>query len=344
MTLDFGKDKTAIIKGIAILMMIVLHCAIPGYWDNPPLELANECLAHFMGTFKLCVGIFTFMVGYGYAFSKTKDARYSLEHIQKLLIPFWVILFIFTLPASYNNLQGGVCYKLTMNSLGINSELNWFSWFVAFYIYAMIIMPFISRIIDRSPVLWATVCIGSAFACEIAMHELCLNYTENDWTQRLFDCLMQTPGMILGYLFAKQGWYSRIRIPQTKLLSLLALLLMACILIVRSCQSAIVGFNLDFFYAPLFILAILIIFRQFNLAPFRQSLVTLGNTSVFMWFFHALFFTQATRAVYQPLVAISDSLWISIGWVVLLTFACSWLLTRAVQGVEWSISKLARNI
>lgn len=88
MDLEFGKDKTTIIKGIAIIFMIVLHCAIPQYWDIPLKEFSNVELTHFMETFKICVGIFTFMVGYGYAFAKTKDLEYSLKHIRKLLLPF----------------------------------------------------------------------------------------------------------------------------------------------------------------------------------------------------------------------------------------------------------------
>ena len=89
-TLSFGKDKTAIIKGIAILFMIMLHCGV------------GDVL-------KICVGIFTFMVGYGYAFARVKDWRYSWQHIKKLLVPFWAILFVFTFPVMYvkGNLGGG---------------------------------------------------------------------------------------------------------------------------------------------------------------------------------------------------------------------------------------------
>lgn len=89
-TLTFGKDKTAIIKGIAIIFMIMLHCGVAD-------------------VLKLCVGIFTFMVGYGYAFAKNKDWRYSLNHIKKLLIPFWTILLVFTFPVMYvqGNFGGG---------------------------------------------------------------------------------------------------------------------------------------------------------------------------------------------------------------------------------------------
>lgn len=88
MTLEFGKEKTAIIKGLAIIFMIILHCSIPGNWDISFMEFGCENWVRFMGVFKLCVGIFTFMVGYGYAFSKNKDLKYGLIHIRKLLIPF----------------------------------------------------------------------------------------------------------------------------------------------------------------------------------------------------------------------------------------------------------------
>lgn len=220
MILEFGKDKTAIIKGLAIIFMIVLHCAIPGNWDIPLRGFSNESLMHFMGTFKLCVGIFTFMVGYGYAFSKDKDLKYSLGHIRKLLVPFWVILIIFTVPVCYNQIEGGK--MLLINMIGVNSRLNWFSWFVAFYIFAMTVMPFVGRLIDKKPLLWSFVCIGLFFTGEVVLHEFCPNYTKNDWTQRLFDCLLETPCMILGYLFAKQHWFTKIYIPRSKSMSLLA--------------------------------------------------------------------------------------------------------------------------
>lgn len=95
MTVTFGKDKTLIIKGIAIIFMMLLHCYGNEAYDVE-LDFSHAPLARIHGVFKICVGIFTFMVGYGYAFSKNKDLKYSLQHIKKLLIPFWTILFGFT--------------------------------------------------------------------------------------------------------------------------------------------------------------------------------------------------------------------------------------------------------
>lgn len=50
-TIDFGPDKSQILRGLAIIFMITLH---------------NDTLPEF----KICVPIFTFLVGYGYAFAK----------------------------------------------------------------------------------------------------------------------------------------------------------------------------------------------------------------------------------------------------------------------------------
>ena len=120
-SLSFGKDKTAIIKGIAILFMIVLHHGGQAWFDVKLPAFRDVATISYLSVFKICVGIFTFMVGYGYSFAKSKDWRYSLQHIKKLLIPFWSILFIFTLPIIvYKGELGGV--KLILNLFGINSE------------------------------------------------------------------------------------------------------------------------------------------------------------------------------------------------------------------------------
>lgn len=90
--LEFGKDKTAIIKGVAILMMIVLHCCCgPSWYDTEIPAFKNPHFAVFMnGSLKICVAIYAFLVGFGYSFCKNRDCRYSLKHIWKLLLPYWI--------------------------------------------------------------------------------------------------------------------------------------------------------------------------------------------------------------------------------------------------------------
>lgn len=317
-TLSFGKDKTAIIKGIAIIFMIMLHCGVAD-------------------VLKLCVGIFTFMVGYGYAFAKKKGWRYSLQHIKKLLIPFWTILFVFTFPVMYIQGNLGGAKMILLNMFGINSEYNWYSWFVAFYIYCMIIMPFISKVIDKKPIIVTIGFIILAYVLEAAVHSL-PNWSENDWTQRLFDCLLCTPCMLLGYLFAHEGWFTKIQIPKNCFILFLATLIMVIVFVMRSNIGAVAGFGLDFFYAPLFILAVLIVFNLYELPILSRALSVLGEVSVYMWFFHALFFTEVVKAVYEPVVKISDSLWIGTPWTIILTFVCSLGISKMVTFIQSKIT------
>ena len=310
-TLSFGKDKTAIIKGIAIIFMIMLHCGVAD-------------------VLKLCVGIFTFMVGYGYAFARVKDWYYSMVHVRKLLVPFWTILFVFTFPVMYIQGNLGDGGMIVMNLFGINSDYNWYSWFVAFFIYAMIVMPLMSRVIDRKPLLGTALFIVIAFVLEAAVHSI-PGWSDNDWTQRLFDCLLCTPCMLLGYLFAHEGWYTKMQIPRQSSMLLVALAFVIIVFVLRSSVGAFAGFNLDFFYAPLFILAVLIVFNLYEWPLLARVLTAFGNVSVYMWFFHALFFTKLVRNVYEPLIMISNSFWVVTLWTILLTYICSWCISRTVS-------------
>ncbi len=274
--ITFDKDKTLIVKGVAILFMMILHCLANSEWydvrfamfDTPDFE-------RIFSTFKICVGMFTFMVGYGYAFSKSKNLQYSWNHTIKLLTPFWVVLFVFTIPLC-DNIDGE---NLLKNMFGVNSTLNYFSWFVYFYVYAMIVMPLLSRMIDRK---WwlAIIVIGISFACEVAIHSF-TDWKNSDYLSALFNCFMQTPCMILGYLFAKHRLFERVPLPDNKfLICAMSLLCAVMALVLRYAKSAVLGFSLSVVYAPMMIFAIVALFSCCKLHYVSIILKKLGQLSV----------------------------------------------------------------
>lgn len=333
--IEFGKDKTAIIKGFAIVFMIVLHCfGGQGWYDTTLAMNNNEGLIHFMESLKICVGIFTFMVGYGYAFSKDKNFSYSWHHIKNLLISYWVILFGFTVPFCLNKIGGGE--QLILNAFGIKSNLSWVNWFIHFYIWSMLIMPFVGRLIDRKPYLFGAFAIILAFVGEFSLHQFVPAYQSNCYLQTLFNCLLQTPTMIFGYIVARQKLFQRIKVISLtgakgclQILGVLAAML--AILFVRSKVVAVAGFNFDFFYAPLMIACILYLYNAFNLKWSVRIMTALGNNSVYMWFFHGLFFTGVVRSVYQPMIMVSDNLWIISLWTISLSYICSVIIKKIVE-------------
>lgn len=120
--------------------MIIHHCIV--------IPSGSKWLDVFGASMKICVHYFTFLVGFGYAFSKQKTIGAGIQKALKLLVQFWLLLFLIFIPLY---LVGGkiTLYQLATNMFGLESDLHWFSWYLYFYIYAMIIMPFAAKMIDK---------------------------------------------------------------------------------------------------------------------------------------------------------------------------------------------------
>ncbi len=342
--LRFDKEITGIVKAFAIIFMMILHCYCTENYDVS-LDFSRSLINGFSWIFKICVGMFVFMVGYGYAFSNDKDLKYSFKHIKKLLIPFWIILFVFTFPFCYGRVISDF-RTLIYNLVGIDSSYNYYSWFVYFFIYAMCVMPFISRFINRNPLKNTVIVIVIAYILVAFVHELprCLALfgitiplvIDNKPHLALFNCLMMTPCMVLGYLFACKGYYERIRLGTFSKIAIVVLCLLVIIFsLVLKYYTYIEHnpINLDFFYAPLVIGAIAVLFNEIECFYLRKLLCIIGQVSVYMWFFHALFFTKAVRWFYQPVITIFDDINLVVLWTIVLTFFVSWILKSIVDVV-----------
>lgn len=215
--------------------------------------------------------------------------------------------------------------------LGLSSTLCWVSWFVYFYIWAMIIMPFAGRLIDRKPIVWTPILMVIAYAFMVVVHKFVLPANTNDWTQALFDCLLNTPLMLLGYAFARLKVYEKVKVPATWTTVAISIVVAALVLIARAYTPGAISLITKLIYAPLMILCILAIFTAKPLKLASKVMSELGDKSVYMWFFHALFFTAATRPVYQHFVMISDNLWLIALWTIVLSYVCSYIIKKIVE-------------
>ena len=99
-SISFGRDKTQILKGIALILMIIHHTVNPGYWAEEGSVL-YQILDKIGAATKICVWIFAFLVGYGFYCSKNKTLKYSIKRILLLVIPFWMMLFLLFIPLAY---------------------------------------------------------------------------------------------------------------------------------------------------------------------------------------------------------------------------------------------------
>lgn len=278
--MTFHNDKSQIIRGLAIIFMIILHTG-------------GSVL------FKICVPLFTFLVGYGYNFAKQKNLKHGVKRIWHLLSYFWLILLGIFLPI------GIVCghYHPSIPSLltemfGLESHLNWYSWYVYFYIFAMILMPVFSRIIDRLSIIGGgSLIILSLLVCFFIRN--IHNWSANIWLQAIFDSFLCTPVMISGYWMARYKIYSKIKTASSPAWLIPYLLVGIALFGIRHLPYMTF---IDFLIIPVFIGVVALCFEisskskiYIKIKDFLSFVFQyLGKESMNMWFLHALFFSTYT--------------------------------------------------
>ena len=214
---------------------------------------------------------------------------------------------------------------------GIEETLTWVSWFVYLYIWAMIVMPFFGRLIDRKPYFWTAALAFASYLALVVIHELVPEFGKSDFWHPLFVCFSWTPAILLGYLFARKELFQKLRIPNHWLVTVATIVLIPVVLYLKMVFPGIKILNFDIVYAPVIIACILVIFSQYRMKVTSRILAELGDKSVYMWFVHALFFTAATRPVYHRIVMISDNLWIIALWTIVLSYISSAVIKKIVE-------------
>ena len=103
------KKTTQMIKGVAILIMIMHHFIVI------PFTEFGYIITKFGYACKICVGIYAMLSGYGYFFAKEKTIKYGLKKIWGLLKIYWISLFTLFIPMA---LIGG--WKITPQNWSFN--------------------------------------------------------------------------------------------------------------------------------------------------------------------------------------------------------------------------------
>lgn len=94
------------------------------------------------------------------------------------------------------------------------------------------------------------------------------------------------------------------------------------------------GSLFELILTPAFIYGVLLLFQNNEDKIYARILIALGVASVWMWFVHGLFFTKEIRHIYQPLIMISDNVWVISLWVILLSYLSSVILMKAHKKIE----------
>lgn len=292
----FSKDKSCMIKGVAILMMLAHHCfAFPDYWLDGfqvgaiPTEISEQ--------FKLCVAVFAFITGYGFFAGKRNAYRDIVRKLLNFLGQYWLQLFLIFLPIACVGFPFSV-KRVLYNLIALYDNIIVFAWYVFFHCLVLLTFPLVKKLLNKGPVWDLAAVLAGGYGVTVLLYFLPF---DGPLISVLRDCFCYYPVVGMGFLAAKYGVFDRIG---SKLPIPAALALLVAVFALRMGISVFKGFSFDVIYAPLLILALCKVLEKCRFA--HKGLLFFGKYSFHIWLFHSIFFSHYTRDLMQPLVSWSD--------------------------------------
>lgn len=336
------RKTTQMIKGTAILMMVLHHfCATTLF---PELELF---WIQFGATFKICVAIYAVLSGYGYFFAKNKTVKYGLKKIGGLLEIYWISLVTLFIPvAAYAG--GGV--KITpkllfINLFGLLPNINWFAWYVFFYIFCMLVMPFVYKGFKFKPTVNFGIAIIVPYLIEVVLHSV-PNYESITVVHDLFSCFLYFPCFLVGYLMTQHKIIETLnkKVPCNIIMSFTGIII---VFIARYFVASVAGLLLDVIYAPLIIYFTSNIFgtvvkRDYKIV--KTVFSVLGTYSTGMWFFHAVFFSTYLCDIFRPILTLVKNPVIMYIWCVVLSLLGAFAYQKLLEGLHYIPELVKRRV
>lgn len=305
------KQVTRMIKGLAILFMVAHH-VFGNYASYEGAGIVcGEGIRSFAATFKICVAMYAFVTGYAYFFAKDKSYKYSFKKIWQLLEIYWLILFTIFIPIALAKGYKFTAWDFVVQLFGLLPNLNWYAWYVFFYVFAMLVLPLCDKLFQlingKTKHGWLFnlgLLTVVPFVIGVALHSI-PNYEEITLIHDAFTCFIYLPSCLIGYYVAQYNLIPKImtKFKATWYNVLISLFGIAIVLVARYYISSVFGFLLDVIYVPLVVLFAVVIFSYLtekSVRPITWLFSFLGKYSTGIWFFHAVFYSTYVSDIFAP--------------------------------------------
>lgn len=322
-----NKNTTQKIKGVAILIMIAHHFIVFSFLDLSRVTML------FGESCKICVAMYAFISGYGYFFSKNKTIIYSIKKIWKLLEIYWISLFTLFIPIAVISGWKITFRKLIVQMFGLLPNLNWFAWYVFFYIFCMLVMPLLCKykVFRYRPSVNLLIMILIPYCLEIICRFLPW-YDTSTIIHDLYSCFLYFPCFLIGFWCAENKVIEKSKELKFFKKSSICIIGVGLILLIRVFINSIVGLLLDVFYVLVMICCIVNFFENTNHVVISKILSILGKYSTGMWFFHAVFFSTYISRWFQPILKIVRWSPLMFIWLVVLSLCGAIIYQKILKG------------
>lgn len=148
-----SKQETLILKGIALLMMIMVHVDINNsaqivVWEDWSLWESLSCIC-------FPVAFFLMLSGYGLRHVYENEDNHHYGRIAKLFVHYWVIMFSFVIIGSViigTHKYPGDFSTFINNVTSFHTSYNYECWFLFPFAILSLSYPFIFKIFDKTGV------------------------------------------------------------------------------------------------------------------------------------------------------------------------------------------------
>ena len=323
------KKTTQMIKGIAILIMLAHHFIVFPFCNLPHVVIL------FGQACKICVAIYAVLSGYGYFFTKEKTIKYGLKKIWGLLQIYWISLFTLFIPAAMTGGWKITPWKLIVQMFGLLPNLNWFAWYVFFYIFCVLVMPVLCnyKVFRFKPYINLLMMIVVPYIFELVLYFV-PNYEKNTIIHDLYSCFLYFPCFLIGYWMAENQIIERAKKVKWFGNPILCITGIGIIFCARIVINSVAGFLLDVFYVPILICCIVNLFDKVNCVMIQRGLGVLGKYSTQMWFFHAVFFSTYVCDWFQPILKVVSWPPFMFGWLIILSLVGSFIYDKILEGMR----------
>lgn len=288
---NISLEETTAIRGIAILMMIFLHC----FNYHPQNEIAdisiyNNNLSYWLTkTAGLCVPLYCFLSGYGLYTKYPYPYKYCFKKSFLLAKKYWFFLTIFVLIGVF----GFDAYDINItnlcsNFLGYDTTFNPTLWFLLPYIIVFISSPLLLRFYKKERkkefltiiimLIIYTLGTGILKLKSMQLIEIPIFFTI------VCSCIFLVFYFFCGAFFSKHG------IPTIKFKNINTVQ-SNCVILISFIALAIIRCFLDNqFFSPFFCIILLVLILSFKWpSSILSMLEVMGRHSLNMWFIHAYF-------------------------------------------------------
>lgn len=194
--MNFTKKDTLCMKGIAILMMFFHHNYLdPSRWIGASISFypfAQHQIMYVAKFFKICVGLFVFLTGYGMMVSvkqkkySDKDMRkYVLNRYLSMMMGFWLIFLlvhilsaIFTsrIQRIYGTGLSAIVYFI-IDGMGLaklfhTATFNDTWWYMSLATILILIFPMFKKLIEKYQGIWLILTLFIPKALDLPYCEL----------------------------------------------------------------------------------------------------------------------------------------------------------------------------